>query len=177
MTHRLVGYAALAGFIGTVLAANYATTHYGLVPVGLGLTATAGTYLAGLAFVLRDTIHDHLGLVAVFAAIAAGAGLSYLVAAAAIATASGIAFAVSETADLLVYTPLRRHGYTRAAIASNTVGLIVDTYLFLAIAGFPLTRDVVAGQILAKTTITLAAVAVVVATRALLRHPQPASHP
>lgn len=103
--NRTIGYLAAAGFIGTVLAANYATTHYGLVPVGFGLQATAGTYLAGLAFVLRDTIHDHLGILAVFTAIAAGAGLSYLVAAGAIATASGIAFACSETADLLVYTP------------------------------------------------------------------------
>lgn len=36
-------------FLGTILAANYATSRYGLVPVGFGLTATAGTWFAGAA--------------------------------------------------------------------------------------------------------------------------------
>ena len=66
-------------FIGTILAANYVTTEYGMVPVGFGLVATAGTYFAGLAFVLRDTVQDLLGKWTVLALVVAGASLSYLV--------------------------------------------------------------------------------------------------
>lgn len=33
---------AAVAFLATILAANYATTHWGLVSVGFGLMATAG---------------------------------------------------------------------------------------------------------------------------------------
>jgi uncharacterized PurR-regulated membrane protein YhhQ (DUF165 family) len=71
--------------------------------------------------------------------------------------------------DLAVYQPLRRRGWIRAALASNTVGAVVDTVLFLTIAGFPI-AGTVPGQLFAKMTATVAVVAVVVACRALLRH-------
>jgi hypothetical protein len=41
---------AALGFIATILAANYVTTEYGMVPVGFGLVATAGTYFAKEVF-------------------------------------------------------------------------------------------------------------------------------
>ena len=50
--------ALAAAFLGCILAANYVTSRYGMVPVGFGLIATAGTYFAGLSFVLRDSLHD-----------------------------------------------------------------------------------------------------------------------
>jgi uncharacterized PurR-regulated membrane protein YhhQ (DUF165 family) len=169
--------AAIGGFLCTILAANYVTSRYGLVPVGFGLTATAGTYFAGLSFVLRDAVQDTAGKVATFATIVAGAGLSLAlspfftnpaflppgVTAASIAIASGIAFLCSETADLAIYTPLRRRGYVRAAVASNVVGTLVDTYLFLTISGFGLVAW--QGQIVGKLTITLAVVVLVAAVR------------
>ena len=158
------------GFVATVLAANYATTRWGLVPVGFGLVTTAGTYFAGAAFVLRDSLQDASTAAFVLAVIAAGAGLSWFVASPSIALASGLAFALSEAADLGVYTPLREHGYLGAALASNVVGALVDTYVFLAVAGFDI-RSAFAGQMVAKLTVTAAVVAVVGATRALLRHP------
>jgi uncharacterized PurR-regulated membrane protein YhhQ (DUF165 family) len=133
-----IGILAAITFVACIVAANYVTTRYGLVPVGFGLTATAGTYFAGLTFVLRDTVQDSWGKAATMGLIVFGAAVSYLVSDPFIALASGVAFLASETADLAVYTPLRKRGYLRAAIASNVVGAVVDTALFLWIAGFGL---------------------------------------
>jgi uncharacterized PurR-regulated membrane protein YhhQ (DUF165 family) len=153
-----------AAFVGCILAANYVTTEYGMVPVGLGLVATAGTYFAGLSFVLRDTVQDGFGKAWTMALVVFGALLSYLVSDPFIALASGVAFLASELADLLIYTPLRRRGYIRAAIASNVVGAVVDTFLFLWIAGFPI-AGAWQGQVVGKLLVT----GVVVALVALVR--------
>jgi uncharacterized PurR-regulated membrane protein YhhQ (DUF165 family) len=161
---------ASAAFLATILAANYATGHYGLVPVGFGLVATAGTYFAGLTFVLRDLVHDLSGRWFVMLLIVVGAGLSFAISPPFIALASGVAFLLAETADLLVYTPLRRRGYVRAAVASNVAGSLVDTVVFLAIAGVP-SWSSLPGQMLAKLTVTLVVVVGVVVARALLRQP------
>jgi uncharacterized PurR-regulated membrane protein YhhQ (DUF165 family) len=153
-----------AGFLGCILAANYVTTQYGLVPVGFGLTATAGTYFAGLAFILRDSLQDTAGKRFTIAVIAAGACLSFAVSAPFIALASAVAFGLSEIIDLGVYTPLREHGYVRAAVASNVAGTLVDSVVFLSIAGFPLWVSL-PGQIVGKLTMTVVAVALVTVTR------------
>lgn len=151
--NRTIGATLAAAFIACILAANYVTTELGMVSVGFGLVATAGTYLAGLTFVLRDSIQDAYGKWATLGLIALGAGLSFAVSDPFIALASGVAFACSEVADLLVYTPLRKRGYIRAAIASNVVGAFVDTALFLWIAGFPI-ADAIAGQMVGKVAVT-----------------------
>jgi uncharacterized PurR-regulated membrane protein YhhQ (DUF165 family) len=137
-------------FVGTVVLANVVTTHWGLVAAGFGLLVPAGTYSAGLALGLRDGLQDRCGVRWVLAAIVLGAGLSFVLADHRIALASGIAFLVSEIADLSIYTPLRRTGRRRAVLASNAAGAVVDTLMFLAIVGFPLTFESVGGQILVK---------------------------
>jgi uncharacterized PurR-regulated membrane protein YhhQ (DUF165 family) len=164
---RVAAPALGATFLACILLANYVTTRYGMIPVCFGLVATAGTYLAGVTFVLRDSIQDTAGKYAVIALIVLGAGLSYLVASPFIALASGVAFLASETADLVVYTPLRERGYVRAAIASNVVGALVDTVLFLWIAGFPL-AGAVAGQMVGKLTVTGVTVLLVLGVRGAL---------
>lgn len=153
-----------AAFLACILAANYVTSEYGMIPVGFGLIATAGTYFAGATFVLRDAVQDGYGKAATVGLIVAGAGLSYLISDPFIALASGCAFLLSEAADLLVYTPLRRRGYIRAAVASNIVGSVVDTIAFLSIAGFPI-RQALAGQMVGKLAVTGIAIALVVAYR------------
>lgn len=162
---RTIAYGAAAAFLACILAANYVTSRYGLVPVGFGLMATAGTYFAGLSFVLRDAVQDTAGRRAVLAVIVVGAVLSYFVSASFIATASAVAFLASESADFAVYTPLRRRGYVRAAVVSNVVGTVVDTILFLQLAGFGLEAGVVEGQFAGKLLITAAAVTIVLAAR------------
>lgn len=161
MTAKL---AAAAAFAGAIVAANWLTSTYGLIPVGFGLTATAGTYLAGLTFVLRDAVQDTAGKRWALALVAVGAVVSYLIADPFIALASGVAFLVAELVDFGIYTPLRRHGYIRAAVASNIVGSFLDTVLFLWIAGFPI-WGAVPGQMLAKATVTALVVAAVIGVR------------
>jgi queuosine precursor transporter len=62
--------------------------------------------------------------------------------------ASVVGFTVAELTDLAVYTPLRQHADLRAAVASNQVGAVVDTALFLSISGFPLAA--MPGQLVGK---------------------------
>lgn len=169
MNHRKsVAVAAGVAFLACILAANYVTTEYGMVPVGFGLMATAGTYFAGATFVLRDLIQDTAGKRWVFALIALGAALSFAVAAPFIALASAVAFGLAEIADFGIYQPLRRRGYIRAAVASNVVGSLVDTVVFLTIAGFPLWQAL-PGQMVGKLAVTAVAVAGVVTFRAVSR--------
>jgi uncharacterized PurR-regulated membrane protein YhhQ (DUF165 family) len=151
-------------FLGCILAANVVTTHLGMVPVGFGLIATAGTYFAGATFILRDALQDVAGKRWTLAVIAAGAALSFFVSAPFIALASAVAFGLSELADLAVYTPLRKRGYIRAALASNIVGALIDTVVFLWIAGFPI-MQALPGQMVGKLLVTAAAVALVIIIR------------
>lgn len=142
--------AAAAGLLATVVAANLATSWYGLVPAGFGLLVTAGTYAAGLALGLRDVLHEAGGIRWVLAAIAAGILLSALFGDGRIALVSAVAFGLAELADLAVYAPLRRRQWHLAVAASNTVGAVIDTVVFLTIAGFGLTWELIGGQLLVK---------------------------
>jgi hypothetical protein len=166
---------AVAAYIATVAAANWLTARYGFVPVGFGLMATAGTYAIGCAFVFRILIQeafgsDLRGRVVMLAAILAGAGLSWVLANPALAVASGVTFLISETADWAIYTPLRTHGWARAAIAGNGAGAVVDTFLFLWLAGFPILAAV-PGQLVGKAYATVIYLGIGwLVRRALLRH-------
>jgi uncharacterized PurR-regulated membrane protein YhhQ (DUF165 family) len=160
---------ATFAYLTTIVAANWLTARYGFVPIGLGLAATAGTYAAGLAFVARDAVQDTAGRLATVGALAVGGVLSWFLATPQLAVASAVAFAVSELADMAIYTPLRKRGYVRAAVSSNLVGSVVDTFLFLSLAGFGLAPLVVGGQLVGKAWATVAVIGVVVGARALLR--------
>jgi uncharacterized PurR-regulated membrane protein YhhQ (DUF165 family) len=75
-----------------------------------------------------------------------------------LALASGTAFLASELADMLVYVPLRRRHWLGAVALSNTVGLVVDSALFLWLAFGSL--DFLAGQVVGKAEMTVLAVGV-----------------
>jgi uncharacterized PurR-regulated membrane protein YhhQ (DUF165 family) len=170
VTGRGIALATALGtaYAGTVLGANWAVSRYGAVPVGLGLVAPAGVYFAGLAFTLRDLLHDVAGRWVVLVAIAAGAGLSLAVThPQRIAVASAAAFAASELADLAVYEPLRRRKWLLAVAASNVVGLVVDSALFLTLAFGSLAF--LPGQAVGKAWITVLAVALLAAGRRVHR--------
>lgn len=163
---RWTGVAALTGYVLTIFAANWLIQHVGIVPVGFGLHAPAGVFAAGIALTLRDITQATLGRAAVVLAIIAGAALSYLVSPA-FAVASGVAFLVSELADLAVYAPLERRTWLGAIALSNTVGLVIDSVLFLWLAFGSL--EFLAGQIVGKAWMTLLAVALLALVRPRLR--------
>jgi queuosine precursor transporter len=151
MQQRRVVLTAL--FLGTIVGANWALSRYGIVPIGFGVEAPAGVFFAGLAFGLRDALHE-LSRRWVLAAIAVGAGLSWFIEPA-FAVASGVAFAVSELADFAVYDPLRTRNWPVAVALSNVVGSVVDSALFLWLAFGSLMF--IEGQILGKLYMVAAA--------------------
>jgi uncharacterized PurR-regulated membrane protein YhhQ (DUF165 family) len=152
----------LIGYIAVIVLANWAIQTFGLVPVGFGLVAPAGVYFAGLAFTLRDLVQEQLGRAWTVGAILIGAAVSSVISPQ-FALASGIAFLLSELADFAVYTPLRRRNWLGAVALSNTVGLVADSVLFLALAFGSL--EFLAGQVVGKLWMTLLAVALLWAWR------------
>jgi hypothetical protein len=160
----------LACYVATIWAANWAISTFGVVPVGFGLSAPAGVYFAGLAFTLRDLVQEQLGRGWTIGAILIGAALSALVSPQ-FALASGLAFLVSETADLVVYTPLRERHWLGAVAASNTVGLVVDSALFLLLAFGSL--EFLAGQVVGKLWMTGLTVALLWLWRRMRRVAEP----
>lgn len=167
-----IGLTAAVLFVGTVWAANYAVTNWNFTSVGFGLSAPAGVWFAGLAFTLRDIVHHSLGRIHVILCILLGAALSLAIEASttipggkvSIAVASAIAFLISEFADLSVYEPIRDRGWLPAVLASNVVGLVLDSALFIWLA-FGWNSELVKGQIVGKAWMTVLAIALLATLR------------
>jgi queuosine precursor transporter len=152
---------AFAVYVGSIVGANWMITHVGtpgpgahVLPVGFGLRAPSGVYLAAATFVARDIVQRFSGLRIGLAAIVVGASVS-LVFSTTLGLASGATFLCSETCDFLVYTPLQARYFPLAVAGSGLVGDLVDSTLFLTLAGIPLS---VAwpGQVVGKAWVVLA---------------------
>lgn len=156
-------------YLGSVMAANWAVATFGVVPVGFGFEGPAAVYLVGLTFTFRDLLQDAWGKPYVILAMLMGAAASALISPA-FALASGGAFLVSELADFAVYTPLRRRGLLVAVLASNVVGLVLDSVVFLSLAFGSL--EYLPGQIIGKAWMTLLAVGVLWIVRSSRRREQ-----
>jgi uncharacterized PurR-regulated membrane protein YhhQ (DUF165 family) len=175
---RTIGLVGFAAYALTVVAANWFVQHVGqatpgggphTIPVGFGYRAPSGVLWVGLAFTLRDVVQSTLGKLPVIGAIVLGAVLSYVVAPS-LAWASAVAFLASEALDFVVYTPLvERDRVVPAVVLSNTVGLLVDTFVFLQIAFHSL--DFWPGQVIGKALMTVLVVPVVVGIRSRQMHP------
>jgi hypothetical protein len=155
-------------YIAGVVLANVLTERLGLVPVGFGLVTTAGTYAAAVVLVARNFTQDSLGRRRVLVLMGIGCALSWWLASPQLAIASAVAFGLSELADMLVYTPLRALGRSRALAAASTVGAVIDTFVFLTLAGFPLSAA--PGQLVVKVGMGLLAALIVRGIGALPRH-------
>jgi uncharacterized PurR-regulated membrane protein YhhQ (DUF165 family) len=166
-----LGIAAAILFVATVWFANWLLARYGIVNIGFGLAAPAGVFAVGVAFTLRDIVHRTLGRVAVFACILVGCLLAYLIEAGGtipggvvpIAVASAAAFLLSETADLAVYTPIESRSFLGAVVASNIVGAVVDSALFLWLAFGSLAF--MQGQVAGKLYMTALAIPLLLTSR------------
>lgn len=166
MRNRWLAAVAAVTFVGLVVASNWLTARYGLVWGWV----TAGTFTAGLVLAARDAVRETAGLAWSFGCIGLGALASYVMSTPALAVASGAAFLTAECLDAFVYEPLRRHGRVRALAASNVAGSVVDSVVFLWLAGFPLWPAVL-GQVAVKWVMAvLLPVAVLGGVRALLRY-------
>ena len=160
---KVLVVAMLIAYLSTVIIANWAVEEFGIVPVGFNLSAPAGVYVAGIAFTLRDILHEIAGRGMVILAILAGSTLSLAVASPKLAIASAAAFGFSELADLAVYTPINKHRWLLAIAASNVVGLIIDSALFLWLAFG--SWMFLPGQVAGKAWMTIVAVMILASGR------------
>lgn len=164
------GFIYLAGFIGSIWFANWLIANVGyqfdpngphMIPVWPGIMAPSGVLAIGLGFTMRDLVHSELGAKWAIVGVIIGAIVSAALSPA-LALASGVAFLFSELMDLFVYVPLRQHNIIAAVVASNVVGLIADSVLFLWLAFGSL--EYIEGQIIGKLWMTLLVVVIMVAT-------------
>jgi len=154
---------AFALYVASITGANWMISHVGhAVPgaahellVAPGLEAPSGVYLAGLTFVARDIVQRLAGLKVGVGAILVGAIISWWVSSATLALASGATFLLSETCDFLVYTPLQARHFPFAVVGSGLVSDAVDSTVFLALAGLPLSA-LLPGQLVGKAWLVLA---------------------
>ncbi|MDE2385714.1 MAG: VUT family protein [Alphaproteobacteria bacterium] len=163
-TAKIQGLVFLALYVACVPLANWMVGHVGtfcvpdgpcMVPVWLGLAAPSGVIAIGFALVLRDLVQRRLGLSWSLGAIALGAVISWAISPAALVLASVAAFAFSELADALVFTPLQKRGLVLAVLVSSLAGIVVDSVLFLSLAFHSL--DFLGGQIVGKLWAVLVA--------------------
>jgi queuosine precursor transporter len=167
------GVVFLIGFGLTIPAANWLIGNFGtqcmpqggpcLIPVAPGVMAPSGVLMIGVALVLRDLVQRRLGFGYSAAAVLVGATLSAWLAPPSLVIASGVAFLLSEFADLAVYTPLARRRLLAAVVASGMVGLVVDSIVFLWLAFGSLTF--LPGQILGKAWMVLLSIPFVIYLR------------
>lgn len=160
-----IGVAAALGYVGCIFLANWLITNVGVVPVGFGLMAPAGVFAVGATFTFRDVTQAHLGRYFVVGAIVVGAALSAVLSPA-LAVASGAAFLVSELADFSVYTPLRNRNWLAAVAVSNTVGVVLDSLIFLWLAFHSL--EFLPGQIVGKSWVTALSILLLAPLRRVL---------
>ena len=170
---REIGIVAVVLYMGTVVAANYFVQHVGTQPfpggphtiaVGFGQRAPSGVLWVGLAFTLRDAVQSTLGRRWAVLAILAGAVLSYAVAP---SLAWGAACAIQRSE---IYTPLvERNRVVPAVLLSNTLGLLLDTFVFLWLAFHSL--DFWQGQVIGKAWMTLLALVILVPARQIWSRP------
>jgi len=176
---RFEGVIYLVGFIVSIWLANWLVTHWGTVrfgdgpwlipvwpgeftPSGNPIYAPSGVLAIGIGFTLRDLVQRRLGVKVVVVAVVVGALLSAALDTS-LALASGMAFLIAEMLDLFVYTPLQRRSLIGAVVASNIVGIVVDSIVFLTIAFGSL--SLLQGQVIGKAWMTLAAIPIVYAIR------------
>jgi len=147
----------LMGYVACIVAANWAITTFGLVPVGFGLYAPAGVVFAGFTFTFRNLTQQTLGRRFGFFSIILGAAISYVITdkvtipggVLPLAVASGVSFLLSETADALVWTKLReRDWWMRAMGLGDLAGQVIDSAIFLALALGSL--ELLLGQVVGK---------------------------
>lgn len=171
-------------YTAAIAGSNYLITHVGIpVPgtsthlsaVGFGLYAPSGVWAAAVSFPARDLVQRLGGRIWGIAAIILGGVISFLVSDPRIAAASAVTYLCSETADMLVYTPLQRR-FTAAIAVSGLVAAVVDSLLFLHLAGIPASWTVVMGLILGKIWIILAVTPMVYLLRRKIPSPLPGAY-
>lgn len=121
-------------YVAAIPATNWLFAYVGVQPIpGTDQVWHPLAILVGFWLVLRDLAHRELGDRWIIAPIVAGMALSYALSIPRIATASAVAFLVSELVDYAVYRWTRRPLATRILL-SSAASVPLDSVLFYVIA-------------------------------------------
>lgn len=162
MKDRLLKGVLVGLYLLSIVAGVVALDVFGIVTLPGGLMAPAAVFVVGVTLILRDLVHEAAGrrvaLLAIVAASLLSAVFSWQ-----FALASGLAFLISETFDLLVYEQVRNRidSVPAGMLVSNAVSIPVDSVIFLTLAFGSL--DFFWGQVVGKGIATVIAVAALAA--------------
>lgn len=134
-------------YITAICAANFSVHLFGPV-----VTPINAFLFIGLDFVIRDKLHERIGVLKMFGLIAVAGAISFAVNPATnmIAVASVVAFALAATADATVYQALIKRPWMVKSNGSNIASSAVDSVVFPLIAFGAFMPWVVVGQFVAK---------------------------
>lgn len=134
-------------YIAAICAANFSVHLFG--PVATPFNAFL---LIGLDFVIRDKLHERIGVRKIMLLIIIAGAISYAINPATdmIAIASVSAFALAALTDAMVYQSLIRKPWLVKSNGSNVASSAVDSVVFPLIAFGAFMPWVVAGQFVAK---------------------------
>lgn len=134
-------------YVLAICAANFSVHVFGPL-----VTPLNAFLFIGLDFVIRDKLHERIGILRMFCLIAIAGVISFAVNPATdmIAIASVAAFALAATADATVYQALIKKPWLVKSNGSNIASSAVDSVVFPLIAFGAFLPWVVAGQFIAK---------------------------
>lgn len=134
-------------YVLAICAANFSVHVFGPL-----VTPVNAFLFIGLDFVIRDKLHERIGIVRMFCLISIAGVISFAVNPATdmIAIASVAAFALAATADATVYQALIKKPWLVKSNGSNIASSAVDSVVFPLIAFGAFLPWVVAGQFIAK---------------------------
>jgi len=122
-------YKFLTLYVVLIVAVNYAFTVIPLVKLPDGTMWPPVSLFVGFVFIARDFAQREVGH-RVLLAMLAGVVISYFMASPFVATASAVAFLVSELVDWAVYTYTKRP-LSQRILFSSLLGAPVDSAVFL----------------------------------------------
>lgn len=126
-------------YVGLAVLANWLASKW-TVPVGFGFLAPAGVWAIAFVLVIRDWLNQispkfSVLLIPVASILTYGIGeVAGFAGLQKIALASVAAFCVSELAEFCVFSPIRKKHFTLGVALSGSVGLALDSYVFLTLA-------------------------------------------
>lgn len=133
---------AVAAMVAVVVASNYLVQFpvaAQLGPINLADILTWGAFTYPVAFLVTDLTNRHFGPViarrVVYVGFAIAIVWSVAVASPRIAIASGSAFLLAQTLDVVIFDRLRTSPHWwRAPLISSLIGSVIDTILFFGVA-------------------------------------------
>lgn len=131
---RIIGSIALLGFLGSIPFANWWLDTHGFWDSPVLGPLPSALWVVSISFVLRDLAQITLGRWWAWAAIIVGVALTYFISPT-FAVASAAAFAISESTDAAIFTPLANRGkFLLGVTISGYLAGFVDSAVFLRLA-------------------------------------------